>query len=236
MEDGEGAVGEELGAAKAAAEEIGEGGVVLDAGDLPAGDGGRRAPHEITRKAPAVALGGVVGLLGGVEVFGDVPGDGLAEAEGFVVEEAVNGAAKEAHGGFEKDDGTAGGEDAAEFAEGGAGVLEVVPDVKENEAGDGVVGEVEGVGVLDAVKPGVGEEVGGDAIGEDFLDVAHAGAEFDGEAGEVAGEGGGDFVIEGAVDAAEGGLAFPGRAVGMDFVVMLGDVGHGQKEGSGEGW
>lgn len=171
-------------------------------------------------------------MLGGVEVGGDVPGDGLAEAEGFVVEEAVDGAAEEAHGGFEEDDGAAGGEDAAEFAEGGAGVLEVVPDVKEDEAGDGVVGEVEGVGVFDAVEPGVGEDVGGDAVGEDFLDVAHAGAEFDGEAGDVAGEGGGDVLVEGAVDAAEGGFAFPGRAVGVDFEVVLGDVdvGHGAWE------
>lgn len=42
LEEGEGAVGKELGAAKAAAEEVGERGVVLDAGDLPVGEGALR--------------------------------------------------------------------------------------------------------------------------------------------------------------------------------------------------
>lgn len=132
LQSGQGAVGKELRAAEAAAEQIGEGGVVLNAGDVPVGKGSGR----LVREAPAVALGGVVGLVGGVEIGGDVPGDGLVEAEGLVMEEAVDSAAEQAHGGFEEDDGAAGGEDATKFAESGAGVLKVVPDVEEDESGD----------------------------------------------------------------------------------------------------
>jgi len=217
--------GEKLRFTEAAGGDVAQGGERVDFAKVP----GVELVVELTadEDSPGGRLRGEVGGVGEIEGGGGVPGDGLSEAERFVVEEAVDETAEETRGGFEEDQAAARSEDTSELGEGGAGKLEVMPDVEKDEVGDGGVGERKRVGVFLAIEPRVGKEVGGDAVGDDLLDIAHAGAEFDGEAGEVATEFGGEGAVEVEVDLPEERFAVPRAPIAEDLGVVPGGRNRG---------
>lgn len=97
----------------------------------------------------------------------------------------------------------------------------MMPYVKENQRTHRVISECQLVRVLDAIQPWIRKHISGNAAGEMLFDVAHARAQFDGQAKSMAQDSGGDVSIELRVHFAERRFSFPMLPVLMNFYIVL---------------
>jgi hypothetical protein len=98
----------------------------------------------------------------------------VARTHGLLVEQAVDRPAQGAEAGLEDQHPALVREHPPELLEGCARVAQVVEHVEQDQGGHATVLEGEAVGVLHAVYPGVGEEVGAYAPLDNLPDVCHA--------------------------------------------------------------
>ena len=72
------------------------------------------------------------------------------------------------------------------FGEGCPRIFEMVPDIEEDQVGDGKILEAKRVGVFNLIQPRVRKNVGRESFRDDRLEIADAGPDLDGLTRQIA--------------------------------------------------
>ena len=103
-----------------------------------------------------------------------------------MVEEAVDDPPEHSHRRIENDQAAARCQDSIEFGQGRSRILQVMPDIEQDQVGDRPVRTAQGIGVLDPVEPRIRKKIGRDCVWHHCFEVANPRAYFHGFPRQIA--------------------------------------------------